>query len=119
MGYGSKTVADAVNRVRGGETIASVAHSIGANRDTVSKWCADAGVIPDRAYTRWSAADEREFARLWDSGMTYREMGERMGRSVQSLVTYARNHRERYPPRPRGWARQRELRELRVSGFKP
>lgn len=102
MFYGSKTISDAVNRVANGESIASVSRSIGANRGTVAKWCADGGVIPERAYVRWSADDEREFARLWDSGMTFREMGERMGRSVQSLVTYARNHRERYPPRPRG-----------------
>ena len=108
MFYGSKTISSAVNRVRDGESIASVARSIGANRETVSRWCADADVIPDRAYVRWSPADERTFARLWDSGMTFREMGERMGRSVQSLVTYAKNHRERYPPRPRGRARQRE-----------
>ncbi len=119
MFYGSKTIAAAVERVCSGESIASVARSIGANRNTVAKWCADAGVVPERAYVRWSAADERTFARLWDSGMTYREMGERMGRSVQSLVTYARNHRERFPPRPRGWARQRELREMRVNGFQP
>lgn len=116
MFYGSKTISSAVNRVRDGESIASVARSIGANRNTVAKWCADGGVIPGRAYVRWSDEDERTFARLWDSGMTYREMGERMGRSVQSLVTYARKHRERYPPRPRGWARQRELRE---GGFQP
>jgi DNA-binding CsgD family transcriptional regulator len=106
--YGSKTISAAVERVRCGESIAKVARSIGANRETVSRWCADADVIPARAYTRWSPADEREFARLWDSGMTYREMGERMGRSVQSLVTYARNHRERFPTRPRGWARRRK-----------
>ena len=102
MFYGSKTIAAAVNRVRGGESITSVARSIGANRETVSRWCADADVIPDRAYVRWSAADERTFAELWDGGVTYREMAERMGRTVQSLVTYARKHRERFPPRPRG-----------------
>lgn len=105
MFYGSKTISSAVNRVRDGESIASVSRSIGANRGTVAKWCADADVIPERAYTRWSPADERTFARLWDSGMTYREMGERMGRSVQSLVTYARKHRERFPPRPFGGVR--------------
>ena len=116
MFYGSKTIAAAVDRVRGGESIAKVARSIGANRNTVAKWCADAGVIPARAYTRWSPEDERTFAQLWDSGMTFREMAERMGRSVQSLVTYAKNNRERFPPRPRGWARQRELRE---NGIQP
>jgi transposase-like protein len=102
MFYGSKTIAAAVNRVANGESITSVARSIGANRETVSRWCADADVIPDRAYVRWSPADERTFAELWDGGVTYREMAERMGRTVQSLVTYARKHRERFPPRPRG-----------------
>ena len=105
MFYGSKTISAAVNRVANGESIASVSRSIGANRGTVAKWCADLDVIPERAYVKWSTEEEQTFARLWDSGMTYREMGERMGRSVQSLVTYAKNHRERFPPRPFGGVR--------------
>ena len=103
--YGSKTISAAVGRVRDGEDMKAVARSIGVDRMTVARWCANAGVVPAKSYRRWSDADERTFAELWDSGMTYREIGERMGRTAKAMTAYASKNRERFPKRPFGGVR--------------
>lgn len=63
MGHSAQTRNDAVERMRGGETLASVHHDTGIPRQTLSRWASDAGVDLGHTAEKTRAAAEARLAK--------------------------------------------------------
>jgi len=102
MAYGSKAIADAVGRVRKGESIAAVSRDTGISESAISAWCRTAGVKPTRTYVHWTVSEVRTVQRMWADGASHKDIAAALGRTVQSIEGFARKNRDICPPRNGG-----------------
>lgn len=110
MEYGSKTVAECVDRVMAGETIASVARDTGVSKSAISNWCMSAGVVPRKTHRPFADEDIARAERMWAEGATGREIAAALGRSEKTVYSMAYANRERFPSRKCGGMRYTEER---------
>lgn len=105
MGYSSKTVAECVNRVRAGETIAAVSRDTGISDSAISVWCKVAGVRPAMSHARRTEEELMRASRMWADGATAREIAAELGIADDSVYSMTYKRRDLFPARGRGGPR--------------
>lgn len=105
MGYGSKTVAECVDRVRAGETIAAVSRDTGVSDSAISVWCKAAGVKSVKTYRKRTEEELTHASKLWANGATAREIAKELDITESSVNSMTYKHRDLFPARNRGGPR--------------